>query len=72
MTSSSADESQNHLEKTQTQNVQQIVTTTVSNNNAKFPYLKKDEYETKKNVGRDPKGNIIILPPVSAEEQIAV
>ncbi|GKA98466.1 hypothetical protein Tco_0826403 [Tanacetum coccineum] len=26
----------------------------------------------KKNVGRDPKGNIIILPPVSAEEQIAV
>ncbi|GJU70275.1 hypothetical protein Tco_1256534 [Tanacetum coccineum] len=97
MTSSSADESQNHPEKTQTQNVQQIVTTTVSNNNAKFPYLKKDEYETwamkmeywimnsdhhlwnvvlngnsKKNVGRDPKGNIIILPPVSAEEQIAV
>ncbi|GKA87354.1 hypothetical protein Tco_0809118 [Tanacetum coccineum] len=46
MTSSSADESQNHPEKTQTQNVQQIVTTTVSNNNAKFPYLKKDEYET--------------------------
>ncbi|GJT93797.1 hypothetical protein Tco_1082642 [Tanacetum coccineum] len=30
------------------------------------------EYECKKNVGRDPKGNIIILPPVSAEEQIAV
>ncbi|GKE40012.1 hypothetical protein Tco_1463417 [Tanacetum coccineum] len=78
MTSSSADESPNHLEKTQTQNVQQIVTTTVSNNNAKFPYLKKDEYETwamkmdKKNVGRDPKGNIIILPSVSSEEQIAV
>ncbi|GJW68153.1 hypothetical protein Tco_0122577 [Tanacetum coccineum] len=46
MTSSSADESQNYPEKTQTQNVQQIVTTTVSNNNAKFPYLKKDEYET--------------------------
>ncbi|GJW54157.1 xylulose kinase-1 [Tanacetum coccineum] len=46
MTSSSADESQNHPQKTQTQNIQQIVTTTVSNNNAKFPYLKKDEYET--------------------------
>ncbi|GJW51580.1 hypothetical protein Tco_0092931 [Tanacetum coccineum] len=46
MTSSSADESQNHPEKTQTQNVQQIVTTTISNNNAKFPYLEKDEYET--------------------------
>ncbi|GKA04312.1 ribonuclease H-like domain-containing protein [Tanacetum coccineum] len=97
MTSSSADESQNHPDKTQTQNIQQIVTTTVSNNNAKFPYLKKDEYETwamkmeywimnsdhhlwnvvlngnsKKNVGRDLKGNIIILPPVSAEEQIAI
>ncbi|GJX55590.1 hypothetical protein Tco_0285487 [Tanacetum coccineum] len=97
MTSSSADESQNHPEKTQTQNVQQIVTTTISNNNAKFPYLEKDEYETwamkmeywimnsdhhlwnvvlngnnKKNVGRDPKGNIIIFPPISAEEQIAV
>ncbi|GJS19214.1 ribonuclease H-like domain-containing protein [Tanacetum coccineum] len=97
MSSSSADESQNNLEKSQTQNVQQIVTTTVSNNNAKFPYLKKDEYETwamkmeywimnsdhhlwnvvlngniKKNVRRDPKGNIIILPPVSTEEQIVV
>ncbi|GJT72608.1 hypothetical protein Tco_1031894 [Tanacetum coccineum] len=46
MTSSSADESQNNPEKSQIQNVQQIVTTTVSNNNAKFPYLKKDEYET--------------------------
>ncbi|GKC14425.1 hypothetical protein Tco_1011207, partial [Tanacetum coccineum] len=97
MTSSLADESQNNPEKSQTQNVQQIVTTTISNNNAKFPYLKKDEYETwamkmeywimnndhnlwnvvlngnsKKKLGRDLKGNLIILPPVSAEEQIVV
>ncbi|GJW79930.1 putative ribonuclease H-like domain-containing protein [Tanacetum coccineum] len=74
-----------------------ISKTTVSNNNAKFPYLKKDEYETwamkmeywimnsdhnlwnivlngnsRKKTGRDPKGNIMILPPVSVEEHIAV
>ncbi|GJR37590.1 hypothetical protein Tco_1213274 [Tanacetum coccineum] len=65
--------------------------------NAKFPYLKKDEYETwalkmeywimnsdhnlwnivlhgnsRKRIGRDPRGNIMILPPVTMEEQIAV
>ncbi|GJY06732.1 ribonuclease H-like domain-containing protein [Tanacetum coccineum] len=79
------------------QQFQQYHTTTVSNNNAKFPYLKKDEYETwamkmeywimnsdhnlwnivingnsRKKTGRDPKGNIMILPPVSVEENIAV
>ncbi|GJY31474.1 putative ribonuclease H-like domain-containing protein, partial [Tanacetum coccineum] len=79
------------------QQFQQYHTTTVSNNNAKFPYLKKDEYETwamkmeywimnsdhnlwniilngnsRKKIGRDPKGNIMILPPVSVEEHIAV
>ncbi|GKD39910.1 putative ribonuclease H-like domain-containing protein, partial [Tanacetum coccineum] len=73
------------------QQYQQYHTTTVSNNNAKFPYLKKDEYETwamkmeywimnsdhnlwnivlngnnRKKTGRDPKGNIMILPPVSS------
>ncbi|GJW53366.1 hypothetical protein Tco_0097451, partial [Tanacetum coccineum] len=67
-------ESPNHsqtLQTTQTQQLQQYHTTTVSNNNAKFPYLKKEEYETKR-TGRDPKGNIMILPPVSVEEQIAV
>ncbi|GJZ73267.1 putative ribonuclease H-like domain-containing protein, partial [Tanacetum coccineum] len=82
---------------TQSQHLQQYHTTTVSNNNAKFPYLKKEEYETwamkmeywimnsdhnlwnivlngnsRKRTGRDPKGNIMILPPVSVEEQIAV
>nr|GEU98644.1 retrovirus-related Pol polyprotein from transposon TNT 1-94 [Tanacetum cinerariifolium] len=66
-------------------------------NNAKFPYLKKDEYETwamkmeywimnidhnlwkiiqngnnKKSLGRDSKGGIIILPPVSFEEHVVV
>ncbi|GJU16839.1 putative ribonuclease H-like domain-containing protein [Tanacetum coccineum] len=79
------------------QQFQQYHTTTVSNNNAKFPYLKKDEYETwamkmeywimnsdhnlwnivingnsRKKTGRDPKGNIMILPPVSVEENIVV
>ncbi|GJX48300.1 hypothetical protein Tco_0273490 [Tanacetum coccineum] len=79
------------------QQFQQYHTTTVSNNNAKFPYLKKDEYETwamkmeywimnsdhnlwnivlngnsRKKTGRDPKGNIMILPPVSVEEHIVV
>ncbi|GKD54227.1 hypothetical protein Tco_1287614 [Tanacetum coccineum] len=75
------------------QQFQQYHTTNVSNNNAKFPYLKKDEYETwamnmeywimnsdhnlwnivingnsRKKTGRDPKGNIMILLPVSDEE----
>ncbi|GJZ22169.1 anticodon-binding aminoacyl-tRNA synthetase, class 1a [Tanacetum coccineum] len=67
---------------------QQYNSTTVSSSNAKFPYLKKDEYETwaikmeywimnsdhnlwnivlhgnnRKQTGRDPRGNIMILPP---------
>ncbi|GJT04864.1 putative ribonuclease H-like domain-containing protein [Tanacetum coccineum] len=71
-------------------------TTTVSNNNAKFPYLKKEEYETwamkmeywimnsdhnlwnivlngnsRKRTGRDPKGNIMILPPSLPEDHMA-
>ncbi|GJW90747.1 hypothetical protein Tco_0168300 [Tanacetum coccineum] len=79
------------------QQFQQYHTTTVSNNNAKFPYLKKDEYETwamkmeywimnsdhnlwnivlngnsRKKTGRDPKGNIMILPPASVKEHIVV
>ncbi|GJV85541.1 putative ribonuclease H-like domain-containing protein, partial [Tanacetum coccineum] len=54
------------------QQFQQYHTTTVSNNNAKFPYLKKDEYETKKKTRRDLKGNIMILSPVSVEEHIVV
>ncbi|GKC09082.1 ribonuclease H-like domain-containing protein [Tanacetum coccineum] len=93
-------ESPNHSQTSQTtqsQQLQQYHTTTVSNNNAKFPYLKKEEYETwamkmeywimnsdhnlwnivlngnsRKKTGRDPKGNIMILPPVSVEEHIVV
>ncbi|GJR16115.1 putative ribonuclease H-like domain-containing protein, partial [Tanacetum coccineum] len=93
-------ESPNHTQTshtTQSQQLQQYHTTTVSNNNAKFPYLKKEEYETwamkmeysimnsdhnlwnivlnrnsRKRIGRDPKGNIMILLPVSVEEQIVV
>ncbi|GKA07122.1 ribonuclease H-like domain-containing protein [Tanacetum coccineum] len=93
-------ESPNHSQTSQTtqsQQLQQYHITTVSNNNAKFPYLKKEEYETwamkmeywimisdhnlwnivlngnsRKKTGRGPKGNIMILPSVFVEEQIAV
>ncbi|GKB22712.1 hypothetical protein Tco_0862113, partial [Tanacetum coccineum] len=93
-------ESPNHSQTSQTtqsQQLQQYHTTTISNNNAKFPYLKKEEYETwamkmeywiinsdhnlwniflngnsRKKIGRDPKGNIMILPLVSVEKHIAV
>ncbi|GKC38590.1 hypothetical protein Tco_1050974 [Tanacetum coccineum] len=69
-------ESPNHTQPSQTtqpRQLQQYHTTTVSNNNAKFPYLKKEEYETwVMKIERDPKGNIMILPPVSVEEHIAV
>nr|GEX87935.1 reverse transcriptase domain-containing protein [Tanacetum cinerariifolium] len=50
----------------QNQLFQQYHTATLSSNNAKFPYLKKDEYET------DSKGGIIILPPVSFKEHVAI
>nr|GEX08731.1 ribonuclease H-like domain-containing protein [Tanacetum cinerariifolium] len=81
----------------QNQQFQQYHTATLSSNNAKFPYLKNDEYETwamkmeywimntdhnlwkiiqngnnKKSLGRDSKEGIIILPPVSFEEHVAV
>nr|GEX46949.1 ribonuclease H-like domain-containing protein [Tanacetum cinerariifolium] len=81
----------------QNQQFQQYHTATLSSNNAKFPYLKKDEYETwamkmeywimntdhnlwkiiqngnsKKILGRNSKGTIIILPHVSFEEHVTV
>nr|GEU86793.1 hypothetical protein [Tanacetum cinerariifolium] len=81
----------------QHQQFQQYHTATLSSNNAKFPYLKKDEYEmwvmkmeywimntdhnlwkiiqngnNKKSLGRDSKGGIIILLPVSFEEHVVV
>ncbi|GKC64212.1 ribonuclease H-like domain-containing protein, partial [Tanacetum coccineum] len=71
--------------------------TTVTNTNAKFPYLKKGEYDiwamkmqnfitnsdlpcwnivlngnSRKKTTKDSNGNIIICPPVSAEEHLAV
>nr|GEZ42847.1 reverse transcriptase domain-containing protein [Tanacetum cinerariifolium] len=61
-----------HNEATNTQqqpNIQPQIITTVSNNNAKFPYLKKDDM---KRTGRDHDGRVIILPPTTAEEHIAV
>ncbi|GJZ31662.1 putative ribonuclease H-like domain-containing protein [Tanacetum coccineum] len=85
-TSHSAQPSQN----TQPQ-FQQYNSTIISSSNAKFPYLKKEEYETwamkmeywimnsdhnlwnivlhgnsRKWTGRDPRGNIMILPPVTS------
>nr|GEU62387.1 ribonuclease H-like domain-containing protein [Tanacetum cinerariifolium] len=47
-------------------NIQPQIITTISNNNAKFPYLKKDETR------RDHDGRVIILPPMTADEHIAV
>ncbi|GKA69366.1 hypothetical protein Tco_0775430 [Tanacetum coccineum] len=52
----------------QQQNIQPQIITTVSNNNAKFPYLKKDDL---KRTGRDHDGRVIILPPTTAYEHIA-
>ncbi|GJZ64110.1 hypothetical protein Tco_0620531 [Tanacetum coccineum] len=62
----------------QQQNIQPQIITTVSNNKAKFPYLKKDEYEvilngnSKKRTGRNLDEGIIILPPLSTEEHLTV
>ncbi|GJW73946.1 hypothetical protein Tco_0133316 [Tanacetum coccineum] len=67
-----SDDASVHSEATiaqQQQNIQPQIITTVSNNNAKFPYLKKDEYER---TGRDRDGRVIILPPTIADEHIAV
>nr|GEW06640.1 ribonuclease H-like domain-containing protein [Tanacetum cinerariifolium] len=58
--------------KFQNQQFQHYHTATLSSNNAKFPYFKKEEYETKKSLGRDSKGGIIILPPISFEEHVAI
>nr|GEX06950.1 xylulose kinase-1 [Tanacetum cinerariifolium] len=64
-----SDDASIHNEATNTQqlpNIQPQIITTVSNNNAKFPYLKKDE------TGRDHDGRVIILHPTTTEEHIAV
>nr|GEV28298.1 copia protein [Tanacetum cinerariifolium] len=47
-------------------NIQPQIITTVSNNNAKFPYLKKDETK------RDSDKGLIFLPSTTAEEHLAV
>ncbi|GKC11102.1 hypothetical protein Tco_1007884 [Tanacetum coccineum] len=67
-----SDDASVHSEATiaqQQQNIQPQIITTVSNNNAKFPYLKKDDL---KRTGRDRDGRVIILPPTTADEHIAV
>ncbi|GJZ31013.1 hypothetical protein Tco_0576060 [Tanacetum coccineum] len=81
----------------QQRNIQPQIITTISNNNTKFPYLKKDEYEvwamkmeywitnndmniwkviqngnSLKRTGRDHDRRVIILPPTTADEHIAV
>nr|GEZ57352.1 xylulose kinase-1 [Tanacetum cinerariifolium] len=50
-------------------NIQPQIITTVSNNNAKFSYLKKDDL---KRTGRASDGELIILPLTTAEEHLAV
>nr|GEZ55061.1 hypothetical protein [Tanacetum cinerariifolium] len=47
-------------------NIQPQIITTVATNNAKFPYLKKDE------TGRDHDERVIILPPTTVDEHIVV
>ncbi|GKE81060.1 hypothetical protein Tco_1551060, partial [Tanacetum coccineum] len=76
-----SDEASVHSEATiaqQQQNIQPQIITTVSNKNAKFPYLKKDEYEVIQNgnslkrTRRDRDGRVIILPSTTADEHIAI
>ncbi|GKA93707.1 hypothetical protein Tco_0815693 [Tanacetum coccineum] len=95
-----SDDASVHSEPTipqQQQNNKPQYITTVSNNNAKFPYLKKDEYEVwamkmeywiinndmniwkviqngnnLKRSGRDRDRRVIIPPPITADEHIAV
>ncbi|GJY05554.1 putative ribonuclease H-like domain-containing protein [Tanacetum coccineum] len=67
-----SDDASVHSEATipqQQRNNQPQYITTISNNNAKFPYLKKDDL---KRTGRDCDGRVIILPPTTADEHIAV
>ncbi|GJZ37109.1 hypothetical protein Tco_0583300 [Tanacetum coccineum] len=77
-----SDDASVHSEPTipqQQQNIQPQIITTVSNNNAKFPYLNKDEYEkviqngnSLKRTRRDCDGRVIILPPTTTDEHIAI
>ncbi|GJS15363.1 xylulose kinase-1 [Tanacetum coccineum] len=67
-----SDDASIHSEATipqQQRNIQPQYITTVSNNNAKFPYLKKVDL---KRTGRDCDGRVIILPPTTADEHIVV
>ncbi|GJV94886.1 hypothetical protein Tco_1546463 [Tanacetum coccineum] len=67
-----SDDASIHSEATipqQQRNNQPQYITTISNNNAKFPYLKKDDL---KRTGRDCDGRVIILPPTTADEHIVV
>nr|GEX42054.1 hypothetical protein [Tanacetum cinerariifolium] len=99
-TDNESDDASVHSEATNTQqqpSVQPRIITTVSNNNAKFPYLKKDKHEvwamkmeywitnnvmniwkviqngnSLKRTRRDHDGRVIILPPTTADEHIAL
>nr|GEW10095.1 putative reverse transcriptase domain-containing protein [Tanacetum cinerariifolium] len=100
-TDNESDDASIHSQATNAQqqpNIQPQIITIVSNNNAQFPYLKKDEYEvwamkmeywitnndmniwkviqnrnSMKRTRRDHDGSVIILlPPTTAEEHIAV
>nr|GEY18013.1 ribonuclease H-like domain-containing protein [Tanacetum cinerariifolium] len=67
-----SDDASVHTEATNTlqqPNIQPQIIIAVSNNNAKFPYLKKDDL---KRTRRDHDGRVIILPPTTADEHIAL
>nr|GEV82512.1 xylulose kinase-1 [Tanacetum cinerariifolium] len=70
-----SDDASVHNEATNTPqqpDIQPQIITIALNNNAKFPYFKKDEYEQQLEEGKDRDGKVIILPPTTAEEHIAV
>ncbi|GJV71152.1 putative ribonuclease H-like domain-containing protein [Tanacetum coccineum] len=73
-----SDDASVHSEATipqQQRNIQPQIITTVSKNNAKFPYLKTGVIQngnSLKRTRRDRDGRVIILPPTTADEHIAV
>ncbi|GJW63594.1 putative ribonuclease H-like domain-containing protein [Tanacetum coccineum] len=70
-----SDDASVHSEATipqQQRNIQPQIITTVSNKHEKFPYLKRRMSMSLKRTGRDCDGRVIILPPTTADEHIAV
>ncbi|GKA92986.1 hypothetical protein Tco_0814972, partial [Tanacetum coccineum] len=65
--------SQQYPNNVQSQQFQQFQTASIFANNAKFPYLEKDNHgKSPKRLGKDAKGNTIVHPLVSLDEHVAV